>query len=731
MSALRGRRGVADLAARLKGRSTLEAAIAAARRRVGETGDWVEGADALLHANAGEVALLAFLGAVDNSDGFGAVGIALADICRETNARMALAAIEAWQRLGRPRWWPALRRLAHEAPESFALGLNQAGTALAIGDESGFANFVAAGLKAGGADPAARRRFFALEDPLARRVLSHGETAGFAANERHLAAFLTALLGRVPFLRPFPAPVGRPPARRVSIADGVILFPDSYPGVPAEATKQFYQAAAAHAAAHRIFGASRWKVGSLKPVQIALIGLLEDARVEALAMLRFPGLRRLWTPFNMARPEGGSAPSLMARIARALFEPGFRDSHGLVVKARRLFDEADMADPAAMRPIGGLIGNDLGQMRVQFNARDWTIEPAYRDDNLGLWNFEGEPPQNSEAINLMIEAARVRQEEGDGQGEPSAMTERVGRAGPMPAAPDKSFVLARYPEWDRAHGVERLDWTCVRATSPKTGDAYRIDALLDRAPDLRRRVHRLARSARAGPLARLRRQAEGHDLDVDALVEEAVRVATGDTPDGRVYRANAPRLRDLATVVLIDVSESTGEASILEMERVAVALLGDALDATHDPVALLAFASDGRERVGLTRVKDFDEPFGPAARSRLAGLEAGLSTRLGAALRHAGAELKRCRASRRLVLVMTDAEPSDIDVIDPLDLVEDAARAIARLKDRGVDVLGIVMGEGHAHRATRIFGRSGYVTVARPTELPTRFADLYFRLSRR
>lgn len=159
MSALRGRRGVADLAARLKGRSTLEAAIAAARRRVGETGDWVEGADALLHANAGEVALLAFLGAVDNSDGFGAVGIALADICRETNARMALAAIEAWQRLGRPRWWPALRRLAHEAPESFALGLNQAGTALAIGDEFGFANFVAAGLKAGGADPAARRRF--------------------------------------------------------------------------------------------------------------------------------------------------------------------------------------------------------------------------------------------------------------------------------------------------------------------------------------------------------------------------------------------------------------------------------------------------------------------------------------------------------------------------------------------------------------------------------------------
>ena len=154
---------VADLAARLKGRSTLEAAIAAARRRVGETGDWVEGADALLHANAGEMALLAFLGAVDNSDGFGAVGIALADICRETNARMALAAIEAWQRLGPSALVASSEASCARGPESFALGLNQAGTALAIGDKSGFANFVAAGLKAGGADPAARRNFSRLK----------------------------------------------------------------------------------------------------------------------------------------------------------------------------------------------------------------------------------------------------------------------------------------------------------------------------------------------------------------------------------------------------------------------------------------------------------------------------------------------------------------------------------------------------------------------------------------
>ena len=281
MSALRETSRIEELTARLAGRKTLENAAVAAGRRAGEAGDWVDGANALLHANAGETALLAFLRAVDDGGGFGAAGTALADICRETSATVALTAIEAWQRVGRPRWWATLTRLAREAPESFALVLNHAGTALATSGEAGFADFVAVGLKAAGADAARRRRFFALEDPLARRALSRGENDRFAANERRLAAFVTALLGRVPFLRPFPAPPGRPPARRVSIAEGVILFPDSFPGAPADLIDRLYRAAAAHAAAHRMFGASRWKLGSLKPLQVSLIGLMEDARVES------------------------------------------------------------------------------------------------------------------------------------------------------------------------------------------------------------------------------------------------------------------------------------------------------------------------------------------------------------------------------------------------------------------------------------------------------------------
>jgi nitric oxide reductase NorD protein len=135
--------------------------------------------------------------------------------------------------------------------------------------------------------------------------------------------------------------------------------------------------------------------------------------------------------------------------------------------------------------------------------------------------------------------------------------------------------------------------------------------------------------------------------------------------------------------------------------------------------------------VRLTRIKAFDESFASAARARLAGLSPGLSTRVGAALRHAGAEIGVQRSFRRLILVLTDGEPSDIDVPDPRDLVEDSRRALLGLRARGIDVFAVVLGADSVETAGRIFGRSGHVVLRRMEDLPARLSDLYFRLSRR
>ncbi len=269
------------------------------------------------------------------------------------------------------------------------------------------------------------------------------------------------------------------------------------------------------------------------------------------------------------------------------------------------------------------------------------------------------------------------------------------------------------------------------------GNAGAIDAALDDIPAVRARIRRLVRGARVGRHERLKRRSDGPELDLDAALDAAISLRAAHLPDDRVFRTMARRKRDLSVTILLDVSESTRDrvapsgASVLDVERLAVATLAEALAALNDPFALRAFASAGREDVRVFCLKDFGEPYGVTVKARLAHLRPQLSTRLGTALRHAGAEITAMRSHRKLILVLTDGEPSDIDVVDPRDLVEDARRAVISLRSRGIDVFGVTLDPSGAGSGAAVFGRSQHMPVRRLEDLPSRLAELYFRLARR
>jgi nitric oxide reductase NorD protein len=431
---------------------------------------WADGVHALLYANAGIACLAALLRLRGAAAELADAAHAVTDICRHAGATPAIACMDAWDRLRAPGLWSGWVHLAGEAPDCVATAAASAGSILQAVGSDGFAGFVALGLRGTGRDKTRRTSFFALSDPLARQALAQGTGGGLALHERGLKLLATALLGWVPSLRPLPATPGRPTARRASLSDGVVLLPEAFPGVPPAAQAPLYRATVAHAVAHLMAGTPRQPVGKLKPLQLALIGLIEDARVEALALRRFPGLRRLWAPYHVARPEGDTAPALLARLARALFDPDYEDPHGFVGKGAALFAAADLLDTGAPRRIGGLLGNDLGQMRVQFNARTHVVEPAYRDDGLGMWDFPDQAETPPELLEMMVEAARLRQEagEGRGEGEPDPGSAPA-RARPVAAEPG-GVLLARYPEWDRAQGEERPEWTSVFEIPAAAGD---------------------------------------------------------------------------------------------------------------------------------------------------------------------------------------------------------------------------------------------------------------------
>ncbi|MEL6992250.1 MAG: VWA domain-containing protein, partial [Pseudomonadota bacterium] len=148
-----------------------------------------------------------------------------------------------------------------------------------------------------------------------------------------------------------------------------------------------------------------------------------------------------------------------------------------------------------------------------------------------------------------------------------------------------------------------------------------------------------------------------------------------------------------------------------------------------DPFSIATFHSNGRDEVRYTQIKQFDEPMGRGVANALAGVKPGLSTRVGAALRESGARLAQQPTHRRLILLISDGEPSDIDCPDPKYLIEDARRAVQGLASQGINVFCVQVGQRNRETEERVFGRRNIVHIASIAELPEKLSILYLRLT--
>ncbi|MEO6601032.1 MAG: nitric oxide reductase activation protein NorD [Polyangiaceae bacterium] len=560
--------------------------------------------------------------------------------------------------------------------------------------------------------------------------------------------FVRALWGLDVSVLPLPAAGDLAPRRPRFLGSRMWLPTSSLVGVPGSFSN-YLLAATAHAAAHQVFGrgAARFVVGTLKPAQVAIISLLEDARVERLASERYPGLTRLWAPFHEAHASGAKTSSaLFGRLARALHDDAYVDDDGWVSKARESFFAARESwhEPNCVRDLGGRLGNDLGQMRVQFNARDYLVQPAYRDDNVGLWQFE--PESAASGTDLELEDTRRPAEQ------PLAGPDARERGTPEPANADASpaeeppFTLGvkqtapasaafRYPEWDYVIRRERPAFSSLREKPVGIGEVARLDAAMAGYAPARRRLQRSALRLSEQRPVRLRRLADGDRLDLPAAIATVVARVSGERPDPRVYRRVRFRLEPPAVLLLLDCSASLNtippgaSSSALEQARCASALLAMTLQGATRDWAIHGFSSNGRDDVGYFRYKDFDEPCDERVRARLAGMRAGLSTRLGTALRHAGHALNARHARRKLLLVVSDGEPSDVDVHDSKYLLFDAKQATQSNRELGVASYCLGLDSTAESSLRCIFGRGNYVLTDRLDQLPEVLGRLYLRLA--
>ncbi len=668
-----------------------------------------------------------------------------------------------------------LHQLAGKAPRGLRPMMENMDELLSKLTLGGLRRWALWGAQAHARDLDGQMAYFGLKTESARAVLQK-ERRGtlFVDNQRRLNFYLRALWARAFFMRPTSGDYETRQGLRPFIEDFQIHLPDAFDSFRGIKGIEIYRAAAAHCAAHMVYTREPISAEQLSPAQMKLIELFEDARIEHLAVREFPGLKKLWLSFFTAplTPDDEASElhpimDLMMRMAQALLDEGYRDEEPLINASAAAFRAALAERPRDNRiswDAGVTFYNALIRKVALPNLRvleSWPL--PYRDDNRYVWAFSENLflergldylPAHHKQVRRYVSAMEMANEvdcEFAGDDAQEIWTcatelfpyEDQGVSYNEMWGKEPVSEPYHYDEWDYQVQLARPEWaTVVERRQPK-GDPELMDAILTKHKPVASRIRHLIDALQPQGIVRRRGYEEGEELDLNAAVRAMIDIRRGIMPDPRINIRITRHIRDLSIVVLMDLSESTntkvgvkeGEpgyeeaSSVLDLTRESTGLLAWAIDSIGDNFAVHGFASDGRHDVQYYRFKDFQQPYDDEAKSRLAGMKGGLSTRMGAALRHAGWHLTQQPAQKRLVLLITDGEPADIDERDPQYLRHDTKKAVEDLAMMGIYTYCLTLDPQADRYVARIFGENNYSIVDNVERLPERLPAVFAALT--
>ena len=418
-----------------------------------------------------------------------------------------------------------------------------------------------------------------------------------------------------------------------------------------------------------------------------------------------PALRAGSQPLDSDADDSAQAPPRSARLPR---RPEVRDSR----------DDEDDERPGAWM---------VQTAQPQEKAEDpmGLQRPSDRDTDTASEEF-------ADALSELPEARLVsapgRPKEVLISDDPPEARARRGMTGKPGEAPEQRH----YPEWDWRLGAYRDPGATVLLLPAPLGPQQWVDDTLaarrSMLHDIRRRFE-LLRAQRT----RLRKQPEGEDIDLQAWTDAQADFRAGLPLAQGLYQSERRSRRDMAVMLLVDVSGSTdgwiaADRRIIDVEREALLLVCLALDGMADPYSVLAFSGEGPQAVVVRSLKRFDERYDSAVARRIAGLEPEHYTRAGAALRHAASLLMAQPAEHRLLLLLSDGKPNDIDDYEGRYGVEDMRQAVNEARLQGISPFCLTIDRQAAGYLPAVFGPHHYALLPRPELLPGVLLDWLRRL---
>ncbi len=297
------------------------------------------------------------------------------------------------------------------------------------------------------------------------------------------------------------------------------------------------------------------------------------------------------------------------------------------------------------------------------------------------------------------------------------------RSSGAPSESTSPYSSTEYPEWDCNSARYRPRGATVRIYPAQMESSAWADGVLSAHASLVRSVRQRFEGLRARRV-RLLRQRDGDELDLAACVRALVDARTGHSADDRLYASVRPARRALAITLLVDVSGSTVQPvnetlRVIDVEKIALLLASEALDALGDLYSILTFSSYGSTDVRMVSVKDFSERNGDVVRQRISAIAPEGKTRLGAALRHATSQLAAQPVGHRLLLILSDGKPNDTDRYFEVYAAEDTRQAIFESRAQDVYPFCITVDQDEpSEYLSHIFGPAGHTILRQPDQLP-------------
>jgi len=288
------------------------------------------------------------------------------------------------------------------------------------------------------------------------------------------------------------------------------------------------------------------------------------------------------------------------------------------------------------------------------------------------------------------------------------------------------------PEWDYRRGELVKDFCTLQSMISDNAQAIELPS---RLRNTAKRLHKQFEVLKPSRIW-YRGQQQGSEVDLDAYIDFVTEQKRNHIIAERgMYREFRGGIRDMACLLLADLSLSTDswvndQSRVIDVIRDSLLLFAEALSACGDKFAMYGFSSRYRDCNRFHTLKTFNEPHTTVSRGRINAIKPGFYTRMGVAIRHASTILSKQASSQRLLLLLTDGKPNDLDLYDGRYGIEDTHMAFIEARRKGLHVFCVTIDEKAGDYLPHMFGTDNYVVIRKPAELPRELPLLYTRLSR-